>query len=70
MRLPATAPMRRLSRPLLWLPLPLVAGTIALAPLFRASQPPLQSHALAALLCVSVALSAYLFAVIVQPEAF
>jgi hypothetical protein len=62
--------MPRLSPPLFWLPLLVVAGTIALAPLFRASQPPLQSHALAALVCGSVALSAYLFAVIVQPENF
>ena len=62
--------MPRLSPLLFWL-LPLaVAGTIALAPLFRASQPPPQSYALAALLCGSVALSAYLFAVIVQPEKF
>jgi hypothetical protein len=53
-----------------WLPLVLVAGTIALAPLFRGAQPPLQSHALALLLTGTIALSAYLFAVIAQPEKF
>jgi len=53
-----------------WLPLLLVAGTLLLAPLFRTSQPPLQSHSLALLLCGTVALSGYLFAVIAQPEKF
>ena len=53
-----------------WLPLLLVAGTLLLAPLFRSSQPPLQSHALALLLSGTAALSAYLFAVIAQPEKF
>ncbi len=53
-----------------WLPLLLVAGTLLIAPLFRSSQPPLQSHALALLLCGTAALSAYLFAVIAQPEKF
>lgn len=53
-----------------WLPLLLAAGTIALAPLFRAAQPPLQSHALALLLSGTVALSGYLFAVIAHPEKF
>jgi len=53
-----------------WLPLLLVAGTLLLAPLFRASQPALQSHTLALLLCGTAALSAYLFAVIAQPEKF
>jgi hypothetical protein len=53
-----------------WLIVLLVAGTLLLAPLFRGSQPPLQSHALALLLCGTVALSAYLFAVIAQPEKF
>jgi hypothetical protein len=53
-----------------WLPLLLVAGTLLIAPLFRGSQPPLQSHALALLLCGTTALSAYLFAVIAQPEKF
>jgi len=53
-----------------WLPLLLVAGSIALAPLFRSSQPPLQSHALALLLSGTVALSGYLFAVIARPERF
>jgi hypothetical protein len=53
-----------------WLPLLLVAGTIALAPLFRGAQPPLQSHALALLLSGTLALGGYLFAVIAQPEKF
>jgi hypothetical protein len=53
-----------------WLPLLLVAGTLLLAPLFRNSQPPLQSHSLALLLCGTTALSVYLFAVIAQPEKF
>jgi len=53
-----------------WLPLLLVAGTLALAPVFRTSQPGLQSHMLALLVCATVALSGYLFAVIAQPEKF
>ncbi len=53
-----------------WLPLVLVVGTITLAPLFRAAQPPLQSHALALLLSGTLALSGYLFAVILHPESF
>lgn len=53
-----------------WLLLVLAAGSVALAPLFRGSQPPPQSHALALLLCGTIALSAYLFAVIVRPEKF
>jgi hypothetical protein len=53
-----------------WLPLLLVAGTLLLAPVLPARQPPLQSHMLALLLCGTVALSGYLFAVIAQPEKF
>jgi hypothetical protein len=53
-----------------WLPLLIVAGTLVVAPQFRNSQPPLQSHSLALLLCSTVALSGYLFAVIAQPEKF
>ena len=53
-----------------WLPLLLVVGTIALAPLFRGAQPPLQSHALSLLLSGTLALAGYLFAVIAQPEKF
>jgi hypothetical protein len=53
-----------------WLPLLLMAGTVVIAPLFRGSQPPLQSHALALLLSGTLALSGYLFAVIAQPEKF
>jgi hypothetical protein len=53
-----------------WLPLLLAAGTLLIAPLFRGSQPPLQSHTLALLLCGTAALSGYLFVVIAQPEKF
>ena len=53
-----------------WLPLLLVAGTVVVAAQLRPSQPPLQSHTLALLLCGTVALSGYLFAVIAQPERF
>ncbi|MFN5117098.1 MAG: potassium-transporting ATPase subunit F [Cyanobacteriota bacterium] len=53
-----------------WLPLLLVAGTIVVAPQFQGNQPPLQSHTLALLLCGTLALSGYLFAVIAQPEKF
>jgi hypothetical protein len=53
-----------------WLPLVLAGGTITLAPLFRDAQPPLQSHALALLLSGTLALSGYLFAVILHPESF
>ena len=53
-----------------WLPLVLVAGTVTVAPQLRHSQPPLQSQTLALLLCGTVALSGYLFAVIAQPEKF
>ena len=60
--------MSRLLHPRFWLPLLLVAGTIALAPLFRSGQPPLQSHALALLLSGTLVLAGYLFAVIAQPE--
>ena len=62
--------MARLLHPRFWLPLLLVAGSIALAPLVRGAQPPLQSHALALVLTGSLALSGYLFAVIAQPEKF
>ena len=53
-----------------WLPLLIAAGTFGLAPLFRPGQPALQSHGLAFLLSVTVALSGYLFVVIAQPEKF
>ena len=53
-----------------WLPLLIVAGTLVVAPQLRHSQPPLQSHTLALLLCGTVALSGYLFAVIANPEKF
>jgi hypothetical protein len=62
--------MRRFLHIRFWLPLLLVAGTLLIAPLFRSSQPPLQSHTLALLLCGTAALSFYLFAVIAQPEKF
>lgn len=61
------APLLRLR---FWLPLLLAAGTLLLAPVFAASQPPLQSHLLALLLCGTVALSGYLVAVIARPERF
>ncbi len=53
-----------------WLPMLLVAGTLIVAQQLRQSQPPFQSHTLALLLCGTVALSGYLFAVIAQPEKF
>ncbi len=53
-----------------WLPLLIVAGTLVVAPQLRHGQPPLQSHTLALLLCGTLALSGYLFAVIVNPEKF
>ncbi len=62
--------MTFLHRPLFWLPLLLTAGTVLLAPLFRGQQPPLQSHALALLISVTLALSAYLFTAMVRPERF
>ena len=62
--------MPRRSPPPFWLPALVVAGTVALAPLFRGRQPPAQAHALAFLLCGTVALSAYLWAVILHPEKF
>ncbi len=62
--------MMRLLHTRFWLPLLIVVGTLVLAPLFRSAQPPLQSHALALLLCCTAALSLYLIAVIAQPEKF
>jgi hypothetical protein len=53
-----------------WLPLVLAFGAITLAPLFRNAQPPPQCHALALLLSGTLALSGYLFAVILHPESF
>ena len=58
------------SRIRFWLPLSLAVGTITLAPLFRGTQPALQRHALALLLCGTIAISGYLFAVIIHPERF
>ena len=54
----------------LWVPLLITAGTVGLAPLVGGRQPPLQSHALALLLCLTLALSGYLFVVIARPQAF
>ena len=62
--------MARLLSIRFWLPLLLVAGTVVIAPQLRKSQPPLQSFTFALLLSGTVALSGYLFAVIVQPERF
>ena len=53
-----------------WLPVLLVAATLVVAPQLRHNQPPLQSHTLALLLCGTLALSGYLFAVIANPEKF
>jgi len=63
-------PMARMLPIRFWLPLLLVAGTLVVAPQLRHRQPPLQSHTLALLLCSTVAVSGYLFAVIAQPEKF
>ena len=62
--------MTRFRHPRFWLPLLLVAGTLVLAPLVQGRQPPPQRHALAFLLSGTAALSAYLFAVIIDPERF
>jgi hypothetical protein len=62
--------MQRVLHIRFWLPLLLVAGSLLLVPVFRASQPPLQSYMLSLLVCGTVALSGYLFAVIAQPEKF
>ena len=62
--------MSLLRRPVLWLPLLLTAGTVLLAPLFRAQQTPLQSHAMALLITLTLALSGYLFTAMIQPEKF
>ncbi|KAF0653252.1 MULTISPECIES: potassium-transporting ATPase subunit F [Cyanophyceae] len=59
-----------LKRPLFWLPLLLAAGTVLLAPLQRGRLDSLQSHALALLISVTLALSAYLFTAMVRPEKF
>jgi len=53
-----------------WLPCLILAGTLILAPHIASSQPPLQSHAMAFLLCVTITMSGYLFAVIANPEKF
>jgi hypothetical protein len=62
--------MDLLKRPLFWVPLLLVAGTVLVAPWFRGQQPALQSHALALLISVTLALSAYLVTAMVRPEKF
>jgi K+-transporting ATPase KdpF subunit len=59
-----------LKRPLLWLPLLLTAGMVLLAPYFRAQQTPLQSHAMALLITLTLVLSGYLFTAMIQPEKF
>ncbi|MCT0199008.1 potassium-transporting ATPase subunit F [Synechococcus sp. CS-1325] len=64
------SPSGLLSKPLFWLPLMLVLGTVLAAPLFGSSPSPLQSTALALLLNGTVVLSGYLFVVIFQPERF
>lgn len=62
--------MDLLKRPLFWLPLLLAAGTVLLAPLQRGRLDALQSHAMALLISVTLALSAYLFTAMVRPEKF
>jgi K+-transporting ATPase KdpF subunit len=59
-----------LSRPLFWIPLLISAGAVGGNAVFRPFHPPLQSGALALLLSVTVALSVYLFVVMIQPEKF
>ncbi|MEB3318977.1 MAG: potassium-transporting ATPase subunit F [Cyanobacteriota bacterium] len=63
-------PMTRFRHPRFWLSLVLVLGTLVGARWFQGRQPSLQSHALAFLLSATAALSAYLFAVILDPERF
>jgi len=63
-------PMTRLQRPTFWLPLLLAAGTVLIAPLLPGQDPPLQRHALALLISLTVALSGYLFTAMVRPERF
>jgi hypothetical protein len=62
--------MTRLPPLRFWLSLALVSSSVALAPLFRRGQPPAQSQALGLLLGGTIALSLYLFAVILRPEKF
>jgi K+-transporting ATPase KdpF subunit len=59
-----------LSRPLFWIPLLITTGAVGGYAMFRLFHPPLQSGALSLLLSVTVALSAYLFVAMVQPEKF
>ena len=59
-----------LTRPVFWLPLLLAAWTVAASALLRSFHPPLQTFALSLLLSGTVALSIYLFAVMIQPEKF
>lgn len=58
------------TRPIFWIPLLIAAGAVSASALFRVFHPPLQSGALSLLLSGTVALSIYLFAVMVQPEKF
>jgi K+-transporting ATPase KdpF subunit len=59
-----------LTRPVFWLPLMLAAGTVAASVPLRLFHPSLQAGALSLLLSSTVALSIYLFAVMIQPEKF
>jgi K+-transporting ATPase KdpF subunit len=59
-----------LTKPLFWVPLLLVVGAVAASSPLRLFNPPLQTGALALLLSGTVALSVYLFAVMIQPEKF
>lgn len=59
-----------LTRPLFWIPLLLAAAAVAASTPLRLFHPPLQTGALSVLLSGTVALSIYLFAVMIQPEKF
>ncbi|MCP9773512.1 potassium-transporting ATPase subunit F [Synechococcus sp. Tobar12-5m-g] len=58
------------TKPLFWIPLLLAAGAVAASSPLRLFHPPLQTGALSLLLSGTVALSIYLFAVMIQPEKF
>lgn len=59
-----------LTKPIFWLPLLLAAGAVAVSSPLRLFHPPLQTGALSLLLSGTVAISLYLFAVMIQPEKF
>jgi hypothetical protein len=59
-----------LTKPFFWIPLLLASGAVAASAPLRLFHLPLQTGALAVLLSVTVAISIYLFAVMIQPEKF